>query len=102
MKKRVNELNFKRKINPFLVFFMLIFVILCYFFLGQRFDSLGVFSKILMCILVLGIMFYSYYKKGFANLFLVLNAGFWTFISLTISIGKTYVWDSPIVINLVL
>ncbi len=102
MSKRVKRLTFNKKINPFVVFFMLLFAFLCYFFLGQRFDSLGVFSKVIMCLLSLVIMSYAYYKKGFANLFLVINVGFWTFISLTISFGSKYIWDSPIALYVVI
>ncbi len=102
MSKRVKESAFNKKMNPFLVFFMIVFVFFCYFFLGQRFDSLGVFSKLIMCLLILGIMLYAYNKKGFANFFLVMNAGFWTFISLTISFGSNYIWDSPIVLRLII
>jgi len=102
MSKRENGFTIKKKMNPFLAFFMLIFVFFCYFFLGQRFDSLGIISKLAMCLLTLGIMIYAFNKKGLANFFLVINAGFWTFISLTISFGSTYIWDSPIAINLVI
>ncbi|MEK6818354.1 MAG: DUF2238 domain-containing protein [Nanoarchaeota archaeon] len=102
MAKRVKNFIFKEKTNPLLLFFILMFILLLYFFLGQRFDSLGFFSKLIMCILTLGTITYSYHKKGLANLFLVINAGFWTFISLTVSFGSTYAWNSPIVINLVI
>ena len=102
MPKRGRGFGIKGGMNPFVVFFMLIFVISCYFFLGQRFGALGIISKIIMCLLTLGIMVYAYNKKGFANFFLVTNAGFWTFISLNVIFGSKYIWDSPIVINLVL
>ncbi len=102
MKKGVKGDSLNKKINPFLILFMIVFVLFCFFFLGQRFGNLGVFSKLVMCILTFVLMIHAYKQKGFANFFLVANAGFWTFISLTISFGKTYVWDSPIVLNLIL
>ncbi len=102
MYKKGEKRALSKKMNPFLMFFMLVFVFFCFFFLGQRFETLTIFSKLIMCLMSLLLMVIAYNKKGFANLFLVLNAGFWTFISLTISFGSTYVWDSPIVINLVI
>ncbi len=94
-------LNFNRKVNIPLVLFILLFVFLCYFFLGVRFEEISLFSKLAMSLLILGILFFAYHRKGLANMFLVLNAGFWTFISLAVSFGREYVWDSPIVLRFV-
>lgn len=98
----MREFGFKIWRNPLLIFFFLVFVFFVYFFLGQRFDSLDFISRLVMSVLILALVVFAYEKKGLANMFLVLNAGFWTFISLTITFGKEYVWDSPIVINLVI
>ena len=95
------ERVFSKKINPFLMFFISVFVFFCYLFLGVRFETLSILSKLLMSLLILSMLIFSYYRKGLAQMFLVLNAGFWTFISLTISFGRPYLFDSPIILNLV-
>jgi len=87
--------------NPFIIFFILVFIFLMYFFLGVRFEELSMFSKLIMSLLALVLVIFAYYRKGLSNMFLVLNAGFWTFVSLAVSFGGPYIWDSPIVLRVV-
>ena len=88
-------------IDPFVALLISALLFIIYFFLGQRFPELGTISKLTMCLAALGV-FLRALGKGLSHFLIVAHAGIWTFISLTISFGKVYSGDSPIVFSIVM
>jgi putative membrane protein len=88
--------------NPFLGLFIVGFLFFTYFFLGQRFESFGPLSKLTMCLVTSAILLRAFFNQGLAHFLLALHAGFWTFVSLTVSFGAGYSGDGPIVLPIVM
>ena len=82
------------------VFFILLASALIYFFLGERYD-MPILSKAIISLTAF-IVFLFAYRRSLYTLSLAALSGFFIFISLVISLGKSYVSDSPISTSLVL
>jgi putative membrane protein len=82
-------------------FFILISALVIYFFLGVRYDEMSILSKSFISIVSFGLFFASY-RMSLYTLSISMLSGFFVFLSLGVSLGKSYVSDSPLSTSIIL